>query len=131
MDKKDLVIKEIIDFHQNIENWFRGETEDKEALYAALMQNFHADFKMQGGSGNALDRATLSAWLPTVFAQFPNKEVAVSEINIFLTNRHALAEYLETQKLGDEITVRKSSAVFLLNDNSTVCWYHLLEQWLK
>ncbi|MBK1897018.1 hypothetical protein [Chryseobacterium paridis] len=128
MTKKELVQKEILDFHQNIENWFKGKTNDKEVLQDVMLQNFHPYFRMKGMAGNEVDYEGLSGWLLKAFGRFPKMKIEISEIKIQLSHQHALAEYIETQNTGEEVNIRKSSAIFLLNSIDSVSWYHLLEQ---
>ncbi|MBT2622233.1 hypothetical protein [Chryseobacterium sp. ISL-6] len=130
MDKKDLVKKEILDFHEKIENWFKGNTPDKEALLSAMLKDFHPYFRMKGSRGNELDYEGLVNWLPDAFGRFSEMEIKVSEINIQLSGQHALAEYVEKQNADGEINTRKASAVFLLHSDNSISWYHLLEEWI-
>lgn len=130
MDKKHLVQKEILDFHEKIEDWFTGNTTDKEALLSGMLQNFHPHFRMKGSKGNELDYDGLASWLPKAFKSFSKMEIKVSDIKIELTDQHALSEYVETQCADGEVNIRKASAVFLLDPDKGVRWYHLLEEWL-
>ncbi|ASK29635.1 hypothetical protein CEY12_05735 [Chryseobacterium sp. T16E-39] len=130
MDKKEIVQKEILDFHQKIEDWFKGNTNDKESLLSDMLDNFHPHFYMKGSRGNELDYEGFSNWLPTAFKRFSQIKIEVSEIKIHLTDMHALAEYIETQNADGEINTRKASAVFVLNPDGRVSWYHLLEEWI-
>jgi hypothetical protein len=130
MDKKELIQKEILDFHENIKDWFIGNTKDWEVLLSNLLENFHADFKMTGSRGNELDYKGFADWLPSAFAKFSEMDIKVSDIKIQLSDKHALAEYVETQDIEGEINTRKASAVFLLEPENKVSWYHLLEEWI-
>lgn len=130
MDKIELVQKEILDFHENIENWFKGNTTNKEASLSSLLQNFHPDFKMKGSRGNELDYEGFANWLPSAFGRFSEIEIKVSDIKIQLSDKHALAEYVETQNADGEMNTRKASAVFLLESDHEIRWYHLLEEWI-
>lgn len=130
MDKKESVQKEILDFHENIENWFKGNTANKEALLSSLLQNFHSDFKMKGSRGNELNYEGFANWLPSAFGRFSEMEIKVSDIKIQLSDKHALAEYVEFQNADGDINTRKASAVFLLESDDKVSWYHLLEEWI-
>lgn len=130
MNKQELVEKEILDFHENIENWFTKNTTDKEGLLSSLLQNFHPDFKMKGSRGNELDYEGFVIWLPSAFGRFSEMEIKVSDIKIQFSDKHALAEYVETQNADGEINTRKASAVFLLESDHEIRWYHLLEEWI-
>lgn len=130
MDKKELVEKEILSFHEKIENWFKGNTNDKETLQSTMLDRFHPHFRMKGSRGNELDYEGFENWLPTAFKRFSQIEIKVSQIKIHLSDLHALAEYIETQNADGEINTRKASAVFLLNPDDSVSWYHLLEEWI-
>lgn len=130
MDKKHLVQKEILDFHEKIEDWFTGNTTDKEVLLSDMLRNFHPHFRMKGSKGNELDYDGLASWLPEAFERFSKMEIKVSNIKIQFTDQHALSEYIETQNADGEINTRKASAVFLLDPDKGVRWYHLVEEWL-
>lgn len=130
MDTKDLVKKEILDFHENIENWFKGNSDNRTILLNKLLKNFHPHFRMTGSRGNELNYKMLANWLPTVFGKFSEMEISVSAVKIQFSDKHALAEYVEKQNADGEITTRKASAVFLLNPDGRICWYHLLEEWV-
>ena len=130
MDKKELIEKEILGFHEKIENWFTGNTNDKETLQSDMLRNFHPHFQMRGSRGNEFNYEAFANWLPGAFGRFSKIEIKVSEIKIQLSDQHALAEYVETQNADGEINIRKASAVFLLNLDGTVSWYHLLEEWI-
>lgn len=127
-DKKERVFREILDFHVHIKDWFQGNTADKDSLFADLVSNFHPQFAMEGPSGRTMELAAFKAWLPTAFGMFLDREIYITELQAHLTDRHALASYVETQTTNGETTVRKSSAVFILHEDS-VAWYHLLEDW--
>lgn len=128
MDTTELVQKEILDFHENIENWFKKNTINKEALLSGLLQNFHPDFKMKGSRGNELNYEDFTNWLPSAFGKFSEMEIKISDIKIYVTDKHALAEYIETQNADGEVNARKASAVFLLESYDRIKWYHLLEE---
>ncbi|SHK35411.1 hypothetical protein [Chryseobacterium polytrichastri] len=130
MNTQELVEKEIFDFHENIENWFTKNTTDKEALLSSLLQNFHPDFKMKGSRGNELDYEGFASWLPSAFGRFSTMEIKVSDIKIQLSDKHALAEYVETQNADGEMNTRKASAVFFIESDHKIRWYHLLEEWI-
>lgn len=129
--KKELVIREIVDFHANIALWFRGQTEAKDKLFGSLLANFHPNFLMEGPNGNRMTLSEFEAWLPSAFGKFPDREILVTAITVNLTERHALADYVETQKTDGKTTIRKSSAVFVLQADNAVAWYHLLEDWIS
>lgn len=129
MNNTEKIIGEIIEFHQNIEKWFQGKTENQQALYRTLLSGFSPEFRMINGNGDTVTLSTLSDWLPTVFGKFPQRTIQVENIEVNHSEHHGLATYTETQITGETVTRRASSAVFLLNEEKAL-WLHLIERWI-
>ncbi|UKB77679.1 hypothetical protein [Chryseobacterium sp. MEBOG07] len=129
MSNTEKIIQEIEGFHENIEKWFQGKTENQEDLYQELLSGFSPEFKMINGNGDIVTLSMLSEWLPGVFGKFPERSIQVENIKVNDTDHHGLAAYIETQITGETTTQRKSSAVFLLNEEKAV-WLHLIENWI-
>ncbi|PWN62967.1 hypothetical protein [Chryseobacterium viscerum] len=129
MSNTEKIIQEIEGFHQNIEKWFQGKTENQEDLYQELLSGFSPEFKMINGNGDTVTLSMLSEWLPSVFGKFPERSIQVENIEVNHTDHHGLAAYIETQITGETTTRRKSSAVFLLNEEKAL-WLHLIENWI-
>jgi len=129
MNNTEKIIREIIEFHQNIEKWFQGKTENQQALYRTLLSGFSPEFRMTNGNGDTVTLSTLSDWLPTVFGKFPERIIQVENIEVNHSEYHGLATYTETQVTGKTVTRRASSAVFLLNQEKAL-WLHLIERWI-
>lgn len=129
MNNTEKIIREIIEFHQNIEKWFQGKTENQQALYRTLLSGFSPEFRMINGNGDTVTLSTLSDWLPTVFGKFPQRTIQVENIEVNHSEHHGLATYTETQVTGETVTRRASSAVFLLNEEKAL-WLHLIERWI-
>ncbi|KAB1232247.1 hypothetical protein [Chryseobacterium viscerum] len=129
MSNTEKIIQEIESFHQNIEKWFQGKTENQEDLYQELLSGFSPEFKMINGNGDTVTLSMLSEWLPSVFGKFPERSIQVENIAVNHTDHHGLATYTETQVTGETTTQRKSSAVFLLNEEKAL-WLHLIENWI-
>ncbi|WP_431609475.1 hypothetical protein [Chryseobacterium sp. 'Rf worker isolate 10'] len=129
MNNTEKIIGEIEEFHRNIEKWFQGETENQESLYRQLLSGFSPDFKMINGNGDTVTLSMLGEWLPTVFGKFPERSIQVENIEANHSEHHGLATYIETQVTGDVTTKRKSSAIFLLNEEKAL-WLHLIENWI-
>lgn len=130
MNNTEKIIKEIEEFHKNIEQWFQGKSENQDGLYTKLISGFSAEFRMINGNGDTVTLLMLSEWLPTVFGKFPDRSVQVENIEIFTSEYHGLATYTETQITDGIINKRKSSAVFLLNQERAL-WFHLIEKWIS
>lgn len=130
MNNTEKITKEITEFHETIEQWFRGNSENQEALYQKLLSGFTTEFKMINGNGDTVTFNMLSEWLPTVFGKFPERSVQVQDINVSHSDHHGLATYTEVQVNGESANKRKSSAVFLLNEEKAL-WLHLIERWIE
>lgn len=129
MNSKEKMTREITEFHQDIEKWFQGRSEDREALYQKLLSGFLPEFKMINGNGDTVTLAAFSDWLPTVYGKFPERKVYVENIEVEHSDRHGLATYTEIQMTGNTSNKRQSSAVFLLNPERAL-WLHLVENWI-
>lgn len=129
MNNTEKIIREIIEFHQNIERWFQGKTENRENLHRKLLSGFSPEFRMINGNGDTVTLSMLSDWLPTVFGKFPQRTIQVENIEVNHSEHHGLATYTETQVTGETVTRRASSAVFLLNEEKAL-WLHLIERWM-
>lgn len=129
MNNTEKIIWEIEEFHRNIEKWFQGKTENQESLYKELLYGFSPDFRMMNGNGDVVTFSMLENWLPTVFGKFPERSIQVENIEVNYSEHHGLATYTETQVTGEITTKRKSSAVFLLNEEKAL-WFHLIENWI-
>ncbi|SFN79810.1 hypothetical protein SAMN05421594_4274 [Chryseobacterium oleae] len=128
MNNTEKVIKEIKEFHTDIEAWFRGK-EDQKSLYKKLLDGFNPDFKMVNGNNNTITLTAFSEWLPGAYGQFPDRSIVLENIEVHITESHGLASYVETQTTGSTVTRRKSSAVFLI-DKERASWLHLVEKWI-
>ncbi|WP_260136754.1 hypothetical protein [Elizabethkingia anophelis] len=85
--------------------------------------------RMINGDGDAVSFHMFSDWLPTVYGKFPSRNVALENVDIQYSDKHGLATYTEIQITGDAINKRKSSAVFLLEEDKAL-WLHLIEEWI-
>nr|WP_315027915.1 hypothetical protein [uncultured Chryseobacterium sp.] len=128
MNNKEIIIKEITEFHQDIEKWFHG-IGDKNILYKKLLSGFSPDFKMINGDGKTVNLPQFSDWLPTVFGAFPERRVYVENIEVSHSVCHGLATYTEIQITGNTSNKRQSSGVFILNEKKAL-WLHLVEKWI-
>lgn len=128
MNNTEKIIREIKEFHIDIEAWFHGK-EDRESLYQKLLSGFHADFKMITGNNDTITLAAFSEWLPGAYGQFPDRSIILEDIEVYATENHGLASYIEIQTTGSTVTRRKSSAVFVIRDDKAF-WLHLIEKWI-
>lgn len=129
MSITEKIRKEIQGFHDDIETWFQGKSEDQEALYRQLLSGFSPDFKMINGNSDLVTLSMFSDWLPTVYGKFQDRHVNVEDIEIQYSESHGLATYTEIQVTGETSTKRKSSAVFLISEEKAL-WLHLIEKWI-
>ncbi len=118
--------KMVIDFHVDIARWFQGDT-----LLSTdqLLQYFSEDFHMEGPAGNAMGLSALAAWLPVAKGSRPDIVITINKLEIFSTFHHTLAYYEEKQEMKDKTTVRRSSAVFRMEDGM-LKWWQLKEEWI-
>lgn len=129
-DNLNLALQEVIDFHQNIALWFNGSATDKEELYHLIISKFSTSFSMTNGDNKTINFDAFCEWLPSSYACSPNISVNVQDIKGYSTVHHVLIEYIETQQSDIKNTIRKSSAVFLI-ENKQAKWLHLKETWLQ
>ncbi|WP_419487476.1 hypothetical protein [Chryseobacterium bernardetii] len=129
MNNKDKINKELKDFCKNIEKWFQGNEQDQEALFRQILSGFSPDFKMINGDGNTATLPMFAEWLPTVFGKFPERNVQIENIEVSFSGHHGLATYTEIQTTEGIANRRKSSAVFLFNEDKAL-WLHLVENWI-
>ncbi|PIF45440.1 hypothetical protein CLU96_2445 [Chryseobacterium sp. 52] len=128
MNNTEKIIKEIKEFHKDIESWFRGE-KDQESLYKKLLSGFNPDFKMINGNNDTITLAAFSEWLPGAYGQFPERKITLENIEVYSTDDHGLASYIEIQTTGSKVTHRRSSAVFIIREDKAF-WLHLIESWI-
>lgn len=129
MNNKEKISKELKDFCENIEKWFQGNERDQNALFIKILSGFSPDFKMINGDGNTATLSMFSEWLPTVFGKFPDRSVQIENIEIHSSEHHGLATYTEIQVTDGKANRRKSSAVFIFNEENAL-WFHLIETWI-
>jgi hypothetical protein len=121
----------IITFHQQIEKWFRAEGVEKKNGTAFLLEDFHADFIMISPNGISRNLDDLVSWLPTAYGARPAVVVDVKNIiRRFEQQGAVLMEYEETQRTGDQLNRRISSALFVQEPDGRVLWQHLQETFL-
>ncbi|RAJ75105.1 hypothetical protein CLV59_110151 [Chitinophaga dinghuensis] len=116
----------IIDFHVDIAKWFRA---DESLSKDQLLQYFSADFHMEGPGGNTMGLSELAAWLPVAQGSRPDIVITIDKLEVFSTFHHTLAYYEEKQEMKDKTTVRRSSAVFRMEDGK-LKWWQLKEEWI-
>ncbi|SIT19170.1 hypothetical protein SAMN05421786_10851 [Chryseobacterium ureilyticum] len=129
MNNTEKITKELNEFCENIEKWFRGNEKDQEALLKKILSGFSPDFKMINGDGNTATLSMFSEWLPSVFGKFPERSVQIENIQIHHSEHHGLATYTEIQTTEGITNKRKSSAIFVLNAEKAL-WFHLVEDWI-
>jgi hypothetical protein len=129
MNNTEKIITEIKEFHTDIEVWFRGNTEDRDTLYEKILSGFTEEFKMITGNGDTVTLGAFSEWLPGAYGKFPDRIIVLENIEVYSTESHGLASYIEIQTTGDSITQRRSSAVFVINKDRAL-WLHLIEKWI-
>lgn len=129
MNNTEKTIREITEFHRNIEQWFQGKSAEQEILYQQLLSGFSPDFKMINGNGDTVTLKMFTDWLPSVFGKFPERSVQVEDIEVSLSDHHGLATYTETQTTEGITNKRRSSAIFLFNEERAL-WFHLIENWI-
>ncbi|PWN71268.1 hypothetical protein C1631_001190 [Chryseobacterium phosphatilyticum] len=129
MNNTEKIVKEITEFHQDIEKWFQGTAEDRDLLYKKLLSGFSPEFKMINGNGYTVTLSAFSDWLPTVFGKFPERTVYVENIKVWHSDHHGLATYTEVQITGESSNKRQSSGIFLLHPEKAL-WFHLVEKWI-
>ncbi|MBP2617622.1 hypothetical protein [Chryseobacterium jejuense] len=129
MNNKEKINTELQDFCENIEKWFQGNEQDQHALFRKIISGFSPDFKMINGDGNTAALSMFSEWLPTVFGKFPDRSVQIENIEIHCSEHHGIATYTEIQTTEGIANRRKSSAVFLFNEDKAL-WFHLIENWI-
>ncbi|MBV8326609.1 hypothetical protein [Chryseobacterium sp.] len=129
MNNTGKIEKEIKDFHENIERWFQGKAENQENLYSRLLSGFSPDFKMLNGNGDIVTLSMLAEWLPSAYGKFPDRKINLDNIEILHSENHGLATYTEIQITEATSTKRKSSALFLLDEEKAL-WFHLIEKWI-
>ena len=121
----------IITFHQQIEKWFRAEGIEKKNGTTVLLEDFHADFIMISPNGINRNLNDLASWLPTAYGARPAVVVEVKNImRRFEQQDVVLMEYEETQRTGDQLNRRISSALFVQEPDGRVLWQHLQETFL-
>lgn len=128
-DNLNLAIQEVIDFHQNIALWFKGATTNKEELHHLIISKFSTSFSMTNGDNKTINFDEFSEWLPNSYVSSPSISVNVEDIKGYSTDHHVLIEYIEIQQSDTKNTIRKSSAVFLIENNQAK-WLNLKETWL-
>jgi len=129
MNNTEKIITEIKEFHTNIEAWFRGKAENQDRLYEKLLSGFTEEFKMVTGNGESVTLAAFSEWLPGAYGKFPDRIIVLENIEVYSTESHGMASYIEIQTTGDSITHRRSSAVFVIREDRAL-WLHLIEKWI-
>ncbi|MBV8255276.1 MAG: nuclear transport factor 2 family protein [Chitinophaga sp.] len=126
MNHREEARKMVIDFHIAIAQWFRA---DKTVSIDQLLSYFSEDFHMVGPGGNAMGLAAFAAWLPGAKGSRPDIVITIDNLEIFSTFHHTLAYYEEKQEMGNKTTVRRSSAVFKVEDGR-LKWWQLKEEWI-
>ncbi|MGL6126384.1 MAG: hypothetical protein ACRC05_04675, partial [Chryseobacterium artocarpi] len=62
MNNTEKITKELNEFCENIEKWFRGNEKDQEALFKKILSGFSSDFKMINGDENTATLSMFSEW---------------------------------------------------------------------
>ncbi|EOC0863930.1 DUF4440 domain-containing protein [Cronobacter muytjensii] len=114
---------EVVDAHVAIERWLGQGEGDVEALLA----RFRADYSMIPLNGAPLDAIALRAFFSAARGSRPGLAIEVDSLSLIAEwPAGAVVGYRETQKTGQEITVRWSTVVFELHEEKP-CWRHLHE----
>lgn len=122
--------QQVLDFHVNIQTWFNGTANDKEALLNAIVGTFNKSFVMTNGDGNSVTYQNFEQWLSTVYGKFPTRVIEVKNVEGYSTFAHVVVNYIEMQQTDEVRTERESSAVFTIEEGEAM-WFHLIERWVK
>jgi hypothetical protein len=133
MSLYELAIKEIIRFHEMIEQWFRGENPELSATI--LLDRFDPCFKLITPETKTLTFNELGGdWAKSIRGAYPNHQEKIGSFQkIYETNDTIVVNYIETQTRGEQITKRLATAVMKRNQNDPqkVDWIIQHEGWIK
>jgi hypothetical protein len=120
--------EEVILFHEQICQWFKGNGNGTAAAAAELLRHFSTRFLMISPNGIERSYEDTLAWLPTAFGAKPDMQITITGMQAHESDKHVLVTYLETQVFNGEQQTRNSSAVFIREDVHAY-WLHLWETW--
>ena len=128
--------REVLGLHAFFEQWFRGELDDTDALFARVARALQSGFQMVPPNGSRVDRAAiLEAIRGAHGARGPGFAIRIEAFEVIReAGSHVLVTYEEHQDDTDrgEHTVRVSTVLFLRDPEAPqgVVWRWLQETWL-
>jgi len=120
--------QEVLDAHELIRHWL-GHPDASVSVYNNLLERFSADFSMVTPSGSQLNYDTLASFFRNQRGARKGLEIEIE--NLQLINESptaATVTYQERQQQpGHEASLRFSTAVFEVGNDSKILWRHLHE----
>ncbi|MGY0039265.1 hypothetical protein [Pedobacter sp. NJ-S-72] len=121
--------QQVHDFNTAITAWFKGETTIENIN--EILGRLHKDFIMVAPDGSVKNYDDLAAWLPTVFGAKPGFYATADQFIVSYTaDNMAIIVYHETQKTPSVTNNRRSSALFIADEEGKITWRHLQETWI-
>lgn len=129
MDITKSAQQQVHDFNEAITAWFRGETAKENSN--EVLGRLHQEFVMVAPDGSVKTYSDLAAWLPTVYGVKPGFQAVADEFIVsFSADNLVIIVYHEMQKSSSVINNRRSSALFITDEDGKITWRHLQETWI-
>ncbi|MDH6233001.1 hypothetical protein M2281_003612 [Mesorhizobium soli] len=127
MTDPELLFREVIDTHVEIERWFTGDAEPDHL--AGLINRFSPEFRMISIQGMELRKESVGKLFERLHGKRPGLRIAVDEMQVaHVWPGGACVTYRETHvdASGDH-TVRRSTVLLEISQDRSLLWRHLHE----
>jgi hypothetical protein len=124
---------EVERLHRFFQEWFNGELDDTDAVFAAFESALAEGFHIITPDGQVLSRAEILAMVRGFRGGWQNSRIWIKECKLRAElGPVALVTYEEWQDVAGEVKGRLSSALFDLGDgrDDSLRWLHVHETWL-
>ncbi len=120
--------KEVLDTHELITRWL-GNSETPVEVCESLLSHFSPSYSMVTTTGALLDFTSFNSFFRTQRGARPGLEIEITDMQIVAeSDKGATVTYKERQQVpGQSATLRFSTIVFEVDQNSCTIWRHLHE----
>jgi len=133
----DDAIREVVNLHAFFESWFGGTCPATDEAFATVEASLGPSFTMVGPDGTRVSRSKVIAAIRGSHGRKARQgrfAITIAETEILhLFAPLVLVGYVEEQRLGEEVTRRKSTALFMRSPLGPpgVQWIALHETWVQ
>lgn len=127
----DQAAQEVLERHEQLAAWFRGEPDTSATSLELLLSRFHPDFIMVAPMGRKQGRDGLAKLLQAAHGSKSELDISIVDLElVHATADLAIFTYEEQRRCLHQFRRRISTAIFVPGADGLPLWLHLQETWI-